>query len=270
MDLHDPYQPTRPEPVHDTARPHRGEALMIRRCIACGLRLAPMVRTCTACRSTALEWVMSCGNGSIVSWKVVHRPRNDADSGEWEASTIAIVELDDGPWIYTTIAGEVPPPSDRPVRVTFTPEAIPDRFPVFTTIPVAPPVPAGPSPSRQMNHSNRRRGKKSMPEATRERPCDPIWVRSCLHQCDFLATSRSLDAEARTLIRFAIEWAPFGGASAEELLVAFGITRWRFVQAIRENLRPRVGDNSTARTFKRNLLDALSWGWQIYPDSTSP
>ncbi len=267
MDLHDPKQPTRPEHLDDTARPHPGEALMIRRCIACGLRLAPVVRTCTACRSTALEWVMSCGQGSIVSWKVVHRPANGA--GEWEASTIAIVELDDGPWIYTTLAGEVPPPSDRPVRVKFAPEAIPDKFPVFVTI-AADPAPAAPSPRRQIDHSNQRRAKKSMTEPTRERPGDPIWVRSCLHQCDFLATSSSLDADARTLIRFAIEWAPFGGASGEELLVRFGITRWRFVQAIRENLRPRVSDTSTARTFKRNLLDALSWGWQIYPDSASP
>lgn len=211
---------------------------------------------------------MSCGQGSIVSWKVVHRPANGG--GEWEASTIAIVELDDGPWIYTTLAGEIPPPSDRPVRVIFAPGAIPDKFPVFTTIPADPADQDGTPPPRQINHSNHRRAMKSVTETPRERSGDPMWVRSCLHQCDFLAKSRSLDADARTLIRFAIERAPLGGASAEELLVRFGITRWRFGQAIRENLRPRVSDTSTARTFKRNLLDALSWGWQIYPDSASP
>jgi hypothetical protein len=50
---------------------------------------------------------------------------------EMVRSTIAIVALDEGPWMYTTIDGEIPPSSQRPVRVRFqaTPRA--DRFPVF-------------------------------------------------------------------------------------------------------------------------------------------
>ncbi|MQY21464.1 Zn-ribbon domain-containing OB-fold protein [Nocardia macrotermitis] len=263
-------EPTPARPTGHAADRHPATALRIRRCLACGVRLAPAIRTCTACGSTALEWMISSGDGSIVSWKIVHRPLPDAPADTWETSTMAIVELDDGPWIYTRIEGEVPPPSDRPVRVRFAPEAARDRFPVFTTrLSTRPsgsacPEAAGATPSRRTTD---RRGRKPMTDPAREKPRDPIWVRSCLHQCDFLATSRSLDAEARALIRFAIQWAPFGGASAEELLVTFGVTRWRFVQAIRENLRPRTGDSRTVRTFKRNLLDALSLGWQIYPNS---
>ncbi|WP_245568274.1 Zn-ribbon domain-containing OB-fold protein [Nocardia jiangxiensis] len=262
------HEPNQPRSTDDAAVRHRDGALLIRHCLTCGLRLAPMIVTCTGCRSTALEWVISSGEGSIVSWKVVHRPRNHADSDEWETSTMAIIELDDGPWMYTTIDGEVPAPSEGPVRVQFTPDAARDRFPVFTIRSTDPAVPDEPD-EPPIRHTDVRKGNTPMTEMTGERPCDPIWVRSCLHQCDFLAKSRSLDADAKALIRFAIQWAPFGGASADELLVNFGITRWRFVQVIRENLRPRAGDSRTARTFKRNLLDALSLGWQIFPDSAT-
>ncbi|MFE3732652.1 Zn-ribbon domain-containing OB-fold protein [Nocardia sp. NPDC059154] len=81
----------------------------------------------------ALERVPSSGEGAIVSWKVVHRAPLDRRSMEWEPSIIAIVELDEGPWAYTTIQGEIPPPSDQPVRVRFEPGPAGDRFPVFAT-----------------------------------------------------------------------------------------------------------------------------------------
>ncbi|GGN77454.1 hypothetical protein GCM10011610_23910 [Nocardia rhizosphaerihabitans] len=45
--------------------------------------------------------------------------------------TIAIVELDEGPWVYTSIEGEVPVLRGRPVRVQFQPCPPEDRFPVF-------------------------------------------------------------------------------------------------------------------------------------------
>ncbi|WP_245664983.1 OB-fold domain-containing protein [Nocardia sienata] len=45
-------------------------------------------------------------------------------------SAIAIVELDEGPWVYTTIHGELPR-AERPVRVRFQAPPRGDRFPVF-------------------------------------------------------------------------------------------------------------------------------------------
>ncbi|MGV9818125.1 Zn-ribbon domain-containing OB-fold protein [Nocardia xishanensis] len=240
--------------------------LMIRRCTSCATLLAPLTRTCSSCQSPALEWVSSSGEGSVVSWKVLHRPA-DSSSGEWETSTIAIVELDDGPWLYTTLEGEIPPPSDEPVRVRFEPQPTSDRFPVFTTNPPVDRPRAGTGRS-ECRHAINPKGRTVKAPTTNENTYDSTWVRSSLHQCDFLAATRSLDADERSLVRFAIRWAPFGGAGAGELLVTFGVTRWRFVQMISDALRPRTGDNQNVRTMKRNLLDALKWGWRVYPDSS--
>ncbi len=127
-----PHEPAKPQRVSDTTEQHGRTTLMIRRCINCAKLLAPLTTTCSKCQSATLDWVPSSGEGSIVSWKVVHRPKSGS-SVEWETSTIAIVELDDGPWVYTTIEGALPPPSDQPVRVRFQPKPNGDRFPMFTT-----------------------------------------------------------------------------------------------------------------------------------------
>ncbi|WP_433685973.1 hypothetical protein [Nocardia sp. CA-119907] len=71
------------------------------------------------------------------------------------------------------------------------------------------------------------------------------------------------------MIKFAIKWAPFGGASTGELLATFGVDRWRFAQMIREALHPRAGDRRDVRALKRSLLDLLTWAWRMYPDSSA-
>ncbi|MFE3001708.1 hypothetical protein ACFXG4_42860 [Nocardia sp. NPDC059246] len=78
-----------------------------------------------------------------------------------------------------------------------------------------------------------------------------------------------MDADARSVINFAFRWAPFGGAPADELLVTFGVNRWRLIQMIRQALLPRAGDRRDARALKRNLLDAVTWAWRAYPDSSA-
>ncbi|MGQ4599757.1 OB-fold domain-containing protein [Nocardia sp. R6R-6] len=72
----------------------------------------------------------SSGLGSLVSWRVVDRAPTERH-GELVPLTIAIVELDEGPLVYTSIEGEVPSFSSRPVRVQFQPHPREDRFPVF-------------------------------------------------------------------------------------------------------------------------------------------
>ncbi|MFC9836236.1 Zn-ribbon domain-containing OB-fold protein [Rhodococcus sp. NPDC127530] len=104
--------------------------LMIQRCLNCTTLLAPLMATCSACQGSNLERVPSCGVGSIVSSKVVHREVNEADRG-LVPCTIAIVELDEGPWVYTWIDGDVPAPSDCPVRVEFRPASRSEQLPVF-------------------------------------------------------------------------------------------------------------------------------------------
>jgi uncharacterized OB-fold protein len=104
--------------------------LMIQRCLNCTTLLAPLMATCSACQGSNLERVPSCGVGSIVSSKVVHREVNETNRG-LVPCTIAIVELDEGPWVYTWIDGDVPAPSDCPVRVEFRPASTAEQLPVF-------------------------------------------------------------------------------------------------------------------------------------------
>ncbi|WP_429455066.1 Zn-ribbon domain-containing OB-fold protein [Nocardia sp. GP40] len=221
-----------------------------------------MASTCSSCRATTLDWVPSSGTGSIVSWKVAHHPSN---TGTWEQSTVAIVELDDGPWIYATIDGELPPPSDQPIRVRYEPDPPEDRFPVFT---IDPRSPNGTTPPDRARANDPNSPQSTTSPATHTTH-DPGWVRSSMTYCEFLAANKSLDTDARSVVEFAIRRAASGGASAGELLVAFGVTRWRFVQMIREALVQRPSDTRDARTLKRNLLDSLSWAWRAYPDSSA-
>ncbi|MGK8558220.1 Zn-ribbon domain-containing OB-fold protein [Nocardia gipuzkoensis] len=240
---------------------------MIRRCTNCAKLLAPFTVTCSSCQSDILEWVPSSGEGSIVSWKVLHRASN-GHCGKWELSIITIVELDDGPWVYTTIKGDAPPPSNQPVRVRFESEPTNDRFPVFT-IHTANGRHADRRPSPEHRLASDPACTQSRTHMKTDTAYGSAWIRSSLNQCDFLEAAKSVDADARSVIEFAIRCAPFGGASADELLVAFGVTRWRFVKMIGEALRPRAGDSRTARALKCNLLDALTWGWRVYPDSSA-
>ncbi|MFD4432547.1 Zn-ribbon domain-containing OB-fold protein [Nocardia sp. NPDC058497] len=108
---------------------HDDDTLMIRRCTRCDKLFAPLTACCSSCPSDSLEWLPSCGAGSIVSWRVVDRAATGMRG--IRPLTIAIVELDEGPWVYTSIEGEVPALRGRPVRVRFQPCPAEDRFPVF-------------------------------------------------------------------------------------------------------------------------------------------
>lgn len=105
------------------------DALLIRRCVPCDKLFAPTVARCSACSSDEFEPVAAAGTGSIVCWRIVDcAPNASADP---VSATLAIVELDEGPWVYTTIAGPVPQSADTPVRVRFRAPPGADRFPVF-------------------------------------------------------------------------------------------------------------------------------------------
>jgi uncharacterized OB-fold protein len=112
-----------PAPAHPSP-------LMINRCTRCAALLAPLTAACPSCRGSELRSVPSSGSGSIVSWKVADR-RPDEALGDSAPSSVGIVELDDGPRIYTWIDGEVPAGADRGVRVEFRPTTEDGRFPVF-------------------------------------------------------------------------------------------------------------------------------------------
>ncbi|MEV5409885.1 Zn-ribbon domain-containing OB-fold protein [Thermopolyspora sp. NPDC052614] len=78
----------------------RGE-LLIRRCEECGGTSAPQTRTCPHCASPALSWTPATGTGTVESWSVVH-------TKGLPPFTVAIVELDEGPWLQAQITGVEP------------------------------------------------------------------------------------------------------------------------------------------------------------------
>ena len=115
-----------------TTTPERvAGGLMIRRCARCDRLFAPLTVDCASCASSDLEWVPSSGAGSILSWRVVER----GVAGIATPLTIAIVELDEGPWVYSSVEGRIPVAPCRPVRVQFQPCPREDRFPVFAVAP---------------------------------------------------------------------------------------------------------------------------------------
>ncbi|MCW2884079.1 MAG: uncharacterized protein QOE54_4596 [Streptosporangiaceae bacterium] len=83
----------------------RGE-LLIRRCEACGGFDAPQATACAHCGSAELAWAVARGTGTVASWTVVHgRAQGDAPAPR---TVLAIVELDEGPWLQVHLA-DVPP-----------------------------------------------------------------------------------------------------------------------------------------------------------------
>lgn len=223
-----------------------GDSLMVRRCRQCDGMHAPTAAECAACRTRNMEWTPSSGRGSLVSYRLVHRSIG-APHAEVVPLTIAIVELDEGPRIYATVEGDLPTSSDHPVRVRFEARPKYDRFPVFTI---------DTAPTEQLRES-------PGDVADRGTECDAAWVRSSLRRCDLMARAGLLSTAEKTLVAFAVRWAPFGGSSGEELLVAFGTDRRRFLHLVAEALHPRRTDTRAVREHRRLLHQTLTRAWQV-------
>ncbi|MFC4602901.1 Zn-ribbon domain-containing OB-fold protein [Rhodococcus kronopolitis] len=104
-------------------------ALMIRCCTHCETRLAPDAWSCTGCDRCDLSWLRSSGTGWIVSRTVVelppHRGRHPVPC------TIAVVALDDGPWVCAWIEGAAANSHLDPIRVRFDHSDPGERYPCF-------------------------------------------------------------------------------------------------------------------------------------------
>lgn len=110
--------------------PHATQSPMtIQRCGSCTTLLAPDAARCSSCAGVNLEVAECSGTGSIVSWKVME----PVEGGVREDTpvTLAIIELDDGPWVYSKIEGSCPEHLDARVRVEFQAPPSGDGFPVF-------------------------------------------------------------------------------------------------------------------------------------------
>ncbi|MFG1688692.1 Zn-ribbon domain-containing OB-fold protein [Nonomuraea sp. NPDC049269] len=103
----------------------RGE-LLIRRCEECRGPAAPQARTCPHCGSPALSWAPAAGTGQVVSWSVVHAKGAPP-------TVVAIVELDEEPWIQVQINGVAPEEvhGGMRVRVAFERPEGGEAIPVF-------------------------------------------------------------------------------------------------------------------------------------------
>lgn len=127
------HEPHHTDGIGDPRGGTAKNTLIIQRCAACAALFAPHTPACSACGSSDLEAVASSGVGSILSWRTVERWGKAGDH-EPVPLTIAIVELDEGPWVYTAIEGDSPSTLDRPTRVRFQPRPWTDGFPIFGII----------------------------------------------------------------------------------------------------------------------------------------
>lgn len=88
--------------------------LMIKRCGDCASWYAPDASECPGCGGE-LGWAAASGRATLVSWAISHgRPRRDPDglgaapAGQEQAgqeqAVLALVELSEGPWLYSRLA----------------------------------------------------------------------------------------------------------------------------------------------------------------------
>ncbi len=78
--------------------------LLIKRCPRCGRNLAPQREICDGCMNEALEWAPASGKGSVYSFVVMHQLLNPAFKDEVPYN-VAVVELDEGPRLTTSLVG---------------------------------------------------------------------------------------------------------------------------------------------------------------------
>ena len=84
--------------------------LLLLKCANCGQHSAPYglganhVCVCAKCHGSRLEGIDARGTGKLVSWIITHS-KPDA-SGVTEQNPVAMVELDEGPWLLGRFVGD--------------------------------------------------------------------------------------------------------------------------------------------------------------------
>jgi uncharacterized OB-fold protein len=108
------------------------DVLLIKRCAGCSRWLEPSAMGCARCGEADPPWEPAAGRGALVSWAVVHAGAGAAHA----AGVLALVELDEGPWLRTRLEGadrEGPaaPRAGLRVAATFVHPADGESYPVF-------------------------------------------------------------------------------------------------------------------------------------------
>ncbi len=119
------------QPYWDAAR--RGQ-MVVQRCEACEHRPFPPRGTCPSCGASSLSWSPVSGRATVYSYTVAHRPPHPAFAAQVPL-VVAIVELEEGPRLFTNIVGCDPADVEVGMAVEATTEPIDDTdmvLPVFT------------------------------------------------------------------------------------------------------------------------------------------
>jgi uncharacterized OB-fold protein len=130
----------RPIPVPDAATaPYWSAAnegrLVLPRCTDCSRWHFYPRALCPHCSSDKLEWQSASGRGEVYSYTVVHRAPSPAFAAE-VPYVVAIVELEEGPHLMTSVTGCAPDAVSigMPVRAAFRRVAEDTQLPVFEPV----------------------------------------------------------------------------------------------------------------------------------------
>jgi uncharacterized OB-fold protein len=79
------------------------DRLMIKQCPDCGRWATPDASDCTGCGAAELTWAEASGHATLISWAVSHG-KPGADGSAPPPAVLALVELREGPWLYSRLA----------------------------------------------------------------------------------------------------------------------------------------------------------------------
>jgi uncharacterized OB-fold protein len=99
--------------------------LMIKCCPACSHWHAPDATGCHECGGERLEWAEARGTATLVTWATLH-PRTGG-----EPALLALVELDEGPWLYARLDTVPHPQEHLALRSHFLPQPEGEPYLVF-------------------------------------------------------------------------------------------------------------------------------------------
>ena len=117
-------------PYWDAAKQGR---LLYQRCDDCGTIALRPATVCGHCLSRSLTWTESAGRGTLYSWTIVWRAPRPAFTVPYAP---AIVTLDEGYWMVTSIIGCEPDDlrDGMPVTVEFHPASDEINLPYFRPV----------------------------------------------------------------------------------------------------------------------------------------
>lgn len=112
--------------------------LLILRCADCQEYSAPQARRCAFCSSDRIDWIEAAGRGEVVTWTIPHV--RDGDSTR-PAYVVALVQLEEGPWLYAQGPATLELTVGQPATIEFCAVAGAEPLPVLTVENQPPDVP---------------------------------------------------------------------------------------------------------------------------------